>query len=154
MAAATMYVTVDGGAAPKDGSDWAHAMDLANWFTDVTTNAEAGDTYYLYSDGDDVYAPTAALNTEALNGTVTAPISIIGVSDQETPPTEATGSNRPTLAFGSYRAVTGDYWIHRGLLCTQAAANHMWDADEAQFINCKMTRTGGRDKNCIRMGRP
>lgn len=151
MAAATMYVTV-AGAGDKSGSSWSNAMDLAAWEADVVPNAEAGDVYNLYSDGDDVYTITGSLACDN-DGTSTAPIYVIGVSDQGTPPTEATGSARPTIAIGANALSFDNYWQIRGFQFTGTGTN-VARGDEFTIIrNCKgINSSGSADRIMFRLG--
>ena len=121
-AAATMYVTVVG-ATTKTGASWATAMGLAEWQTDITNNAEAGDIYYVAGG---TYTLTGAWST-AKAGTAVAPISIIGVKTGTTaaPPTAsdyAYNADRPLIAAAANTFdFTGDYWVIRNLQVTTTA---------------------------------
>ena len=60
MAAADMYVT-NTGAGDKSGSSWANAMSLTEFATDVVSNCEAGDRYFIM--GGQTYTFTANINS-------------------------------------------------------------------------------------------
>lgn len=136
MAAATMYVTV-AGAGGKTGADWANAMGLAEFVTDITNNTEAGDIYYLLSG---TYELTATLNTTR-DGLTTSYIKVIGVSD--TALTEATGTDRPLINTGVYAFIVDNYWYFRNLSFVGSITSlQVFRADNyAEVVNCKFEST-------------
>lgn len=135
----TMYVTV-AGAGDKSGSSWANAMSLTEFQNDVINNAEAGDIYYVYSG---TYTLTSNFTT-AKNGSASAIISIIGVSDQETPPTEATGTDRPLFACSSYQFRIGQYWHVENLRFTITDYNGVMLNVAGILRNCKLEGSSAR----------
>ena len=131
--AATMYV-VPAGAGDKSGSSWANAMSSTTWETDVETNAEPGDIYY-------VYTGTYSLDNDwstALNGVSTAPITIIGCSDQGDPPTEANGNDRPLIdaTAADYDFKFSNSWIIKNLRVTITDDAGFRCNDKGIRINC------------------
>ena len=134
MAAATMYVT-PAGANGKTGVDWANAFGLAEWEADVEDSMEAGDKYYVYSG---TYTLTNAFAT-----TRDGPAHVIGVSDQGTPPTRATGDDRPLIACGAYQfSFDNAIYIH-ALRLTGTAENVLHADTNAQVVDCKAENTSG-----------
>ena len=136
MAAETMYVTV-AGAGGKTGADWANAMGLAEFSTDVINSCEAGDIYYLLSG---TYALTAHIST-ARDGSTSNYIKVIGVSDEAL--TEASGASRPVINTGIYRFEVDNYWYFRNLSFTGASTSvNVFKADNYTWaINCKCEST-------------
>jgi len=133
MAASTLYVT-PAGAGTKSGADWANAMGLAEFETDFEGAAEPGDVYYLYSG---TYTLTNDCGDVATKpGTKALPIWVIGCSDQNTPPTEATGAARPLIAVGSYSFGKGTYGIHKNLRLSGAGNQLCISWDKNTWINC------------------
>jgi parallel beta-helix repeat protein len=164
-AAATMYVTV-AGAGDKSGSSWANAMGYSEWETDAEGSAEAGDLYWVYKG---TYTLTSDF-TSGQDGLSTSTIRMLGCSDQGTPPTEATGTNRPWIAGGSYYFALDDYsdifnikaegtgpWVlkadYGSVIGNCYAINSSGTADRtsiyrygtgARTINCESISTNGR----------
>lgn len=114
MALTYHYVTTTG-ADDKSGGDWAHAMDLAAFYTDFGTVA-AGDVY-VFAGG--TYNLTADI-TSTTDGTATDPIVILGVTAGTTHEGSAitasdfaTGANRPLFTDGgsAYGFTLDDYCV-------------------------------------------
>jgi len=148
MAAATMYVT-PAGALGKTGANWANAMGLAEWTTDMVYSAEPGDTYFVAGG---TYTLTAD-SSSALDGSAALTINIIGVKSTTTnePPVYADwafGADRPTIALGAYNFDVDDYWVYRNLIFTVTDNDTPRGDYSWTVINCKSTNssgTGGRE---------
>ncbi len=143
MAAADMMVTV-AGAGDKSGSTWANAMGMAEWITDMTTNSEAGDRYFVE---EGTYTFGGASDSSARNGTSAAPIQIIGVlsGTSNEPPVfsdYASGANRPVMAVAANVFSVGDYWIAQGLDTTTTNSNGFYVGDYSIVYNCKSNNSG------------
>lgn len=143
MAAADMMVTV-AGAGAKTGVDWADAMGLAEWITDLAST-EAGDRYFLEAG---TYTLTGAIS--ALNdGTAGNPISIIGVASGTTaePPTSAdwptTDAARPLIAAGANAIQFDNFWRFLNLRFTGTAGTMLWADTSAFFWFVKVENSSG-----------
>jgi parallel beta-helix repeat protein len=134
---ATYYVTVNG-AGDNSGDSWANAMAASDFFTSVAS-ASAGDRYWLYSG---TYTLTGNLYGSTA-GTLASNIEIWGCSDQSTPPTEAVGVNRPSLACGSYACRFGGNCHLRNLNFTTSNSDgiYIYNGNNMVF-NCKSTQSG------------
>jgi hypothetical protein len=150
------YAVTVAGAGDNSGTnggvaDWSNAMDLAAWVA-AMPGAAAGDEFFMYSDGDDVYTLGADLNC-ANDGTKTNPIKVTGVSDQGSPPTIATGSARPTINCPGFILNCDNYWYFQGLQGTGTDTS-VFRADRGSiFRDCKVTNTSGTGgRNAIYIG--
>lgn len=150
MAAADMMVTV-AGAGTKDGSTWLKAMGLAEWITDMTDNAEAGDRYFLE---EGTYTLTGAY-AGTRDGSSAEPIYIIGVkSGTSNEPPEfsdhAFTTARPIIACGAYTFYHNDYWIIKNLEITGTATSGLIKADTGSVLqNIKSNNTGAAGRIAI-----
>jgi len=141
MAAANMYVTV-AGAGNNSGDSWDNAMALSDWQTDMTSNAEAGDVYFVAAG---TYTFTS--NTTAANdGTAVAPIKIIGVKSGTTaePATVsdwATDADRPVINHTGYSMEFDNYWYIQNLIITHDALSGFRADIGSVFYNLKITNT-------------
>ena len=142
MAAADYYVTVSG-AGNNSGDSWANAMAASDFITDLTTNAEAGDRYFLE---DGTYTLSASV-TIAASGNDDENIHIIGVASGTTaePPTSsdwASGTGRPLISQGSYQFIGTTFNIFRNLRFSGSPAGHLVTlSTEGQAHNCKFTHS-------------
>lgn len=144
-AAATMYVT-PAGAGDKSGSAWANAMGLAEWQTDVQSNAEEGDIYYVKGG---TYTLTGNWSTARTATFNLSTIQVIGVKATTTaePPTVtdyAYNDDRPLIAASTY---TFDWvspakgWVFKNLRVTTAASYGFRVYQYTRIENCKSTNT-------------
>lgn len=171
MAATTYFVTV-AGAGGKDGLAWSTAFGMAEFLTDLTNNAEAGDIYYVMAG---TYTLTGAHDSSAKDGTGILPISIIGVKDgtnhDDSTPVYAdwgSGADRPLFACGDNTFKVGDYHKLHNLRFTITTANgcelgaisvvnncdslnesttanrYAFYGSTSVFINCNAKSTAGR----------
>jgi len=138
MAAETMYVTV-AGAGSKTGLDWANAMGQAEWLADMTSSAEGGDSYYVYTG---TYTLGAAFTSTA-GGTAANPTEVIGCSNQEVTPTEATGDARPLIVCGAYQCLFYRNIDIKGFRFTTSATNGIQFDSGCMMARCKITTGGG-----------
>ena len=124
-AALNMAVTFagagDGTGVSGATLDWDNAMSLAQFTTDITDNAEAGDVYYIAA-GTTYVLPAATPITTAKSGTAAAPISLIGVKAGTTaePPTTADyayGDARPYFDAATNTEAFSliNYWVIRNI---------------------------------------
>jgi len=147
-AAETMYVTVSG-AGDNSGDSWANAMALSDFDTDLTTNSEAGDIYYIE---EGTYTLTEDLST-GNDGTTTNLISFIGVKSgtSNQPPVAsdwAYGDNRPLFACSSYAFSVDNYFLFRNIRSTGVDPSLLAIDIGGIFINCKAhnsSETADRD---------
>lgn len=160
MAAATMYVT-PAGALGKTGANWANAMGEAEFEADLEANAEAGDIYYVASgaaDGTSVpYTLDSAYDSSARDGTVVAPISIIGVKFGTTaePPVLAdwgAALDRPHFVCAANAVTFGDYYKLYNLSWTGTAASTVLTGTNARVYNCKGANTYATARNALYVG--
>lgn len=141
MAAENYAVTVNG-AGDKSGRnggemDWANAMGLAEWQTDVEDNNEPGDVYYVE---EGTYTLTGNWDT-ARSGTGAAIISIIGVKagTSNEPPIasdHADGANRPLIAAAANTFILEDYYLFRNIRVTTTEALGFAVNQYCIFSNC------------------
>lgn len=135
----TMYVTV-AGAGAKNGTNWANAFGLAEFLTDFTTAAVAGDIYYI---AQGTYTGAANADASARDGSSTSPIYLIGVLTDTTDP--AYLADRPLFDWddGVYTFKFGDHYIVRNLQWTTKESQGFTSGGWNVFENCKGTSTGG-----------
>ena len=138
-----LHVTA-AGAGNNDGQTWANAFAMADFTTDVTTNAEAGDVYYLM---DGAYTPGATWSN-AGHGTAVAAISIIGVKTGTTNEDGAVvesdysyGGDRPVIDMEANAWSVGDYWAVKNLDITSTSAFSILGAGNFMVQNCKVYNT-------------
>jgi len=149
MAATDMYVT-PAGAGTKDGTTWANAMGLGEWETDLETNAEAGDRYFVAGG---TYTLTQDIST-ALDGTSALPIQIIGVKSGTTnePPVHsdhADGAARPLIAATSWAFTFDDYWIFQNLRLTITSIFGLYLGTYCIVQNCDINQSGAATRYAI-----
>lgn len=147
MAAENYAVTV-AGAGDKSGRnggemDWQNAMGMAEWLTDMTDNAEAGDVYYVE---EGTYTLVGAFST-ARNGTDALPINIIGVlsGTSNEPPIfsdHAFAANRPLIACAANSFVLASYWIIKNIDFTTTETNGVKGGTGFAIYNCKSDNSG------------
>jgi len=150
MAAATYYVT-PAGAGAKDGAAWASAMGEAEFEADLEANAEPGDIYYFL---EGTYTLDSAYDSLLRDGTIVAPICLIGVKSGTTnePPVLADWSDanlsggaddRPLFACGANQWVVGDYHKIFNFRFTTTYVNGVGGSvANTVFYNCKVTQSG------------
>lgn len=141
MAATTMYATPSG-AGSKNGSDWDNAFDTSALVSDMYSNSEAGDLYYLAPGTYTLTGNLAIANTR--DGTGTAPIRIIGTTAVGST-VEATGSSRAVIAIGNYNLIiAGDHWQSFGIVFsgTKTDSYAIQIGPYTVLRNCKASNSG------------
>lgn len=137
---ATFYCT-PAGAGDNSGDSWANAMAASDFYTSVAS-ASAGDIYWVYSG---TYTLTANLFLSS-GGTEAAHVHVAGCEDQATPPTPATGDNRPLFIAGSYTFRYGDSFTLENVRvsCTNGDGAYAYSSSNISR-NCKfMQSTSGQ----------
>jgi len=133
------FFTTPTGAGALDGSSFANAFNWAgvdNWVTNV---ANAGDILYALAG---TYNSNAHVGTSR-DGTIAAPIQIIGVAD--TALTPAAHGALPFFDFGALNAslVLDNYWTVRNIRIESAENNYCLRCDIGGVIdNCEAENTG------------
>lgn len=149
MAAADMLVTV-AGAGDNSGSTWANAMAMADWLTDMTDNAEAGDRYFVE---EGTYTLAGAFDASAKAGSSAAPIEIIGVKSGTTnePPVfsdHAFTTARPLIVCAANSFKFGSYWKIFNIRITSAEAVGFSVTTFCILHNCSSVNSGGHGFAC------
>lgn len=142
MAPATMYVTV-AGAGTGDGLSWTNAFSFAQWETDLVTNSEPGDIYYVKAG---TYTLPNSITSAAKDGTAVLPYAIIGVKAATTnvPPVLAdwgTTTDKPTFVCAAYTFTFGDYYKVYNCIFTGTATNVITAGAYCVIKNLKASNT-------------
>ena len=136
-----MYVTVNGsGGSPNGGTGWGDAFSMAEFLTDLTTNSESGDIYYVDSG---TYTVGGAVDV-ARSGSPTGEIRIIGVTGQNTPVTIddwATGDDRPLFDLEGNVFAVDNWWANCNLRFSGTATTMVRGDAGTLWKTCKFERT-------------
>lgn len=136
------YATV-AGAGDNAGTEWAKAFAIADLETFLEDTVNAGDIIFVAGG---TYSSGGMTSTRA--GAVGDYIEIIGVKAATTaePPTSsdwAYGTDRPVIAMGANNWHADSWWLQRNITWTGTANPHVTTDHYPQFVNCKVTNTGG-----------
>jgi len=116
---------------------------IAAFETDVEANAESGDRYFFEGGS---YTSSNTIDSNARDAASTNLIEFIGVVSGTTaePPTSsdwATGSNRPSIAFGANNWVTGNSYNIKNFILTGEGASVLSCGQQNQIFNVKATNS-------------
>jgi len=142
-AADYLHVTV-AGAGNNDGQTWANAFSMTDFITDVNTNAEPGDVYYIKG-GTTFTLPADTPIVADNDGTAVAPIYIIGVLAATTHEDAAVvladyayDTDRPLFdaAANTEELTFDDYWMIKNLRFLTNSGNGIQADIGSTFENC------------------
>ena len=146
-AADYLHVTV-AGATTQDGQTWATAFSLADFVSDMTNGAEAGDVYYIKSGTYTMAAGEPIYVLSGHDGTAANPITLIGVLSTTTHEDAnvvaadyAYGTDRPYFdcATNTEEFRVNDYYIYKGLRFLTDSTNGIVGDIGMTFVNCSST---------------
>jgi len=144
-APAVMRVTPTGAGA-KDGAAWATAMSPTEFITDITTNSEAGDVYYLCGET----FTCGAIDSTLRDATLALPLQVIGVkatTTNENPVASdfpSTAETLPIMALTTNAWLAGDYYIIKNIRFTGTADSGIIRPGAIDMvINCTFYNSSG-----------
>jgi len=153
MAINAYYHVTPAGAGAKNGNDWDNAFDEPAWETFMEGGGLAAGDVIIIKEG--TYTLDSDIDFSAINGTVTAPIALIGVKDTTTNVGAAvvysdwarTAGDRPFFDTATFQFKTGSYTIIRNVSIQGAGNDTLEMGIVCAVENCKIENDNGVSTN-------
>ncbi|MDY6857290.1 MAG: NosD domain-containing protein [Thermodesulfobacteriota bacterium] len=141
---AVTYFVTSPGSGDKNGSDWANAMDEAQFRAALSGATSAAGTMYFLG-GDTTYTLGGAWGDNTIDGTVLEPIIIAGVTPlvaEPWPNNLCSGTSRPEILAGANNFRLDLNWHIYGLQIETTDTEGL-DLDSGQISGCSIYNSSG-----------